>query len=271
MCKAMTVVACAAVMTACSTPPHMTYDSRIGAVKTIAVATPKKTSYFAFSAASNGGGMMVFGPGIIGAVIGGALSGAFDAATSQRSHETFNDIVTDKLGDTGLNRKFVDALEADLRSEGYDVKEVDLGADDMPKLVLKDHGRKQVLAGKPYSGADAIMIVQNANGYFAPGAFSWFTRDVKSNITIYKADTLSPIFNDQLNFNQGNSDAYHYTTYSELKDDLPRAIQGVDEAVMGLVPEFKADLLASRGVSVKTVQTATTTAAAQKATTAKAE
>ncbi len=214
---------------------------------------------------------MLMGPGILGAVIVGAVSGAISVATSHRSNPTFNDLVMEQLGDTGVNRKFADAIEAELRSEGYDVKEVDLAGDDMPRVVLKDHGRTQALEGKSYAGADAIMVIGNAYGYFAPGSFSWYTRDVKASIAIYKADTLEPVFKDDLKFNQGNSDSYHYTTYSELKGDLPRAIQGLDEAVLGLVPEFKTDLLASRGVSEKTVQTATSKETAQKPETAKAE
>ena len=270
-------------MTACTTPPRTTYDSaKLQAVKTIAVATPKKTNYFAINAGSNSG-VMVLGPGILGAVIGGVISGTIAAATSGRTNPTFNDLVTDKLGDTGLNRKFVDAIEAELRSEGYDVKEIDLAGDDMPKLVLKNHGTTQALEGKSYAGADAIMVVGNLNGYFAPGSFSWYTRDVKASIAIYKADTFEPIFKEMLKFNQGNSDSYHYTTYSELKDDVPRAIQGLNEAVLGLVPEFKADLLAGRGVSATTAQaasavqatptaqTVTTSEVTQKPETAKAE
>lgn len=263
--KVTAVVACATFMTACTTPPRTTYDSaKLAAVKTIAIAAPPKTSYFAVSAGSNGE-VMFFGGGVIGAVIGGAVSGAIRAAASSRDHLTFNDLVAQKLGDTGLNRKFVDAIEGELRSEGYDVKEVDLADDDMPKVVFKDHGTTQALRGKPYAGADAIMVVGNTNGYFATSAMAWFTRDVKASIALYKADTFEPIFKDQLKFNRGNADSYHYTTYSELKDDLPRAIQGVDEAVLGLVPEFKTDLLTSRGVSAKTVQTATAAETAQKA------
>jgi hypothetical protein len=262
--KVTAIFACATFMTACTTPPRTTFDSaKLGAVKTIAVAVPQKTSYFAVSAGS-GGGVMFFGPGVIGAVVGGVLSGAISAAASHRDHLTFNDLVAQKLGDTGLNRKFVDAIEVELRSEGYDVKEVDLADDDMPKVVFTDHGATQALRGKPYAGADAIMIVGNTNGYFATSAMAWFTRDVKASIAMYKADTFEPIFRDQLKFNQGNADSYHYTTYSELKDDLPRAVQGVDEAVLGLVPEFKADLMASRGVSAETVRTATAAETAQK-------
>ncbi len=275
--KVTAVAACATFMTACTTPPRTTYDTaKLGAVKTIAVATPKKEQYFAVSAGS-GAGVLLVGPGILGAVIGGVVSGVATAANAHRSHVTFNDLVTEKLGDTGLNRKFTDAIEAELRSEGYDVKEVDLAGDDMPKLVMRNHGSTQALTGKSYAGADAIMVIGNSNGYFAPGSMSWYTRDAKESIAIYKADTFEPIFNDQLSFNQGTSDSYHYTTYSELKDDLPRAIQGLDEAVLGLVPEFKADFLATRGVSATTVQTATTVQPAptpdapQKPETAKAD
>ncbi|WP_419690136.1 hypothetical protein ACN22W_37595 [Burkholderia theae] len=47
-------------------------------------------------------------------------------------------------------------------------------------------------------------------------------------------------------FQQGGI-PYSYNWYSAVKDDLLHAIQGVNEALMELVPQFKADLLASRG------------------------
>lgn len=223
----------------------------MGAIKTIAVVAPHKTTYSAVSAGTNG--MVFVGPGLLLAAVSGAVSGAISAA-SHRSNASFNDLVTEKLGDTGLNRKLVDAVEAELRSEGYEVKEVDLAQEGMPKLTLKN--RAMALEGASYAGADAIMVVQSLNGYFAPGSMSWYTRDVKLNVEVFKADTFEPIFKDRLNFNQGNADPYHYTLYSALKEDLPHAIQGVDEAVMGLVPSIKADLLASRGISATTVQAA---------------
>lgn len=258
--KLMTAVVCASLVTACTTPPRATYNTAsMSAVKTIAVATPKKTNYYAISAGS--GGAVLIGGGILASVIATVVT---NAVTAGRSNATFNDIVTEKLGDTGLNRKFVDALEAELKDEGYDVKEVDLSGDDMPKLTVR-HDGTQALTGKAYSGADAIMVVENANGYFAPGSFSWYTRDARVHIAMYKADTFAPIFNEQLHFNKGNSDSYHYTMYSALKDDLPHAIQGLDEAVMGLVPEFKVDMLASRGLSEKTTPTAAASEPAQKA------
>ncbi|NRO99514.1 hypothetical protein GWC77_26950 [Paraburkholderia sp. NMBU_R16] len=235
------------------------------AIKTIAVDVPKKTNYYAFSAGTSP--VMFIGPGVLVAAVTGAISGAISAA-SHRTNPTFNDLVTEKLGDTGLNRKFLDALESQLRAEGYEIKEVELAQGDMPQVVLKD--RVMALDGKSYTGADAIMIVQNLNGYYAPGSMSWYTRDVKVNIEMFKADTFEPIFQDRLKFNQGISDPYHYTTFSELKDDLPRAIKGLDEAVMGLVPQFRADLLASRGVSAATAQAPKTSATPETSVTAKA-
>lgn len=265
--RLMAVVVCATFVTACTAPPRAKYDSaQMGAIKTIAVAAPNKTNYFAVSAGTNG--VMLVGPGILVAAVTGAISGAISAA-SHRTNPTFNDLVTEKLGDTGLNRKFVDAVEAELRAAGYDVKEVDLTQQDMPKVVLKN--RVMALEGKSYAGADAIMLVQNLNGYFAPGSLSWYTRDVKVNIEMFKADTFEPIFKDRLNFNSGNADPYHYTTFSALKEDLPHAIQGVDEAVMGLVPHFKSDLLAARGVSAATEQTAQAVKTSETAKTAKTD
>lgn len=258
--KLMTAAVCASLVTACTTPPRTTYDTTsMSAIKTIAVATPKKTTYYAISAGS--GGAVLIGGGILASVIATAVT---NAVTAGRSNVTFNDLVTEKVGDTGLNRKFVDALEGELKDAGYEVKEVDLSGDDMPKVSVRRDGT-QVLTGKAYAGADAIMVVENTNGYFAAGSFSWYTRDARVHIAMYKADTHQQIFNEQLHFNKGNSDSYHYTMYGALKDDLPHAIQGLDEAVMGLVPDFKADLLASRGVSAKTMQTVATSEPVQKA------
>lgn len=251
--KLATVAVCAAFVTACTTtPPRATYNSaKMSAVKSIAVVTPTKTYYHAVSA-SSGGGVIMAG-GVLGTILATA---ALNTVTAGKSHSSFNDTVTEKLGDTGLNRKFVDALEAELKDAGYDVKEIELSGDDMPRVTVRRDGT-QFLRGPIYEGADAIMVVQNTDGYYASGTFSLYTRDVGAYITLYKADTFDRIFSDQLRFNSGSSDSYRYATYLELNSDLPHAIQGVDEAAMALVPDFKADLLASLGVSAKTVRAAT--------------
>lgn len=259
----MTVAVCASFVSACTTPPRVTYDStKMSTIKTIAVAAPQKTHYFAVNAGS--GSYMVIGGGVLASVIATAVANTVAAGST---HATFDDIVTAKLGDTGLNRKLFDALEAELKNAGYDVKEVDLSGEDMPKVAVRRDGT-QVLKGHSYAGADAIMVVQNDYGYFAPGSFAWYARDARVSIAMYNAATLEPIFNEHLRFHKGNADPYHYTAYSELTGDLPHAIQGVDEAAMGLVPEFRADLLTSRGVTAKTVRTATTPESAQKVETA---
>jgi hypothetical protein len=44
-------------------------------------------------------------------------------------------------------------------------------------------------------------------------------------------------------------DPYSYQFYSDLINDLPHAIQGLDETLLSFVPQFHSALLAGRGVA----------------------
>ncbi|AOJ85326.1 hypothetical protein WS87_00915 (plasmid) [Burkholderia sp. MSMB0856] len=240
----------ALILSACATPPSATYDTAdMMAIKTIAVAMPKPTSYFAVSLS---GPIFVPIPGASLAIsaFSGALAGTLGRAAT-RANDEFNELVQQKLGDTGLNRKFVDALEAVLREQGYAVKEVELGRDGAPVLTW-DKKNGPLLTGGPYLGADALLIAPVQTGYLSKQLGHPYLRFAKTEVRIFKADTLKSIFADDLThktesaFQQGGI-PYSYNWYSAVKDDLPHAIQGVNEALMNLVPQFKADLLASRG------------------------
>ncbi|MEN2473833.1 hypothetical protein [Burkholderia sp. GS2Y] len=239
-----------AMLSACAAPPSVSYDmAGMAAIKTIAVATPQPTSYFAVSLS---GPIFIPVPGASLAIsaFSGALAGTLGRAATHGNDE-FNDLVQQKLGDTGLNRKFVDALEAALRAQGYAVKEVELGRDGAPELTW-DKKNGPLLTGGPYLGADALLIAPVQTGYLSKQLGHSYVRFAKTEVRIFKADTLKSVFADDLMhktesaFQQGGI-PYSYNWYSAIKDDLPHAIQGVNEALMDLVPQFKADLSTSRG------------------------
>ncbi|MGU7771836.1 hypothetical protein ACV229_16905 [Burkholderia sp. MR1-5-21] len=234
-----------AMLGACASKPQIEYDAqKMSAIKTIAVNVPKPTKYFAVSA---GGPIFVPIPGVglIAAAIGGAIAGGA-AAVSTRTNKDFDSLVKSQLGDTRLNGKYIEALEAELRAQGYQVKEIDLDQDGMPKIA--GDWLHPTLKGGAYAGADAIMIAPNTTGYGANGLGWPYVRTVNSQIRIFKADTLEPIFSQNIFFKIAK-DPYSYPFYSDLVKDLPHAIQGVDEALMSVVPQFRQGLLVSRGVS----------------------
>ncbi|WP_027796893.1 hypothetical protein [Paraburkholderia acidipaludis] len=251
--KALTVLSLSALLGACAAPPRSQYSGdEMKSIKSIVVETPPATKYYAMSEGSTP--LVVLpGIGIIAAAVTGAVSGGV-SALANRKNPTFDDLVTEKLGKSDLNRKFVDQIEASLRAQGYEITEVDGTAPDMPKAVLQ-FGRVGKLEGSPYHGADAIMIVSIATGYYAAGVFEPYVRSASVNVAIFKADTLKPVFRDRLSQYAMHDSAYSYFHFGDLTADLPHAIQGIDEATMGFVPEFNADMLASRGMPSPTAQT----------------
>jgi hypothetical protein len=241
-----TVVALAVLLTACAAPPRSQFSGdEMKSIKSIVVETPPDTKYFAVSVGSSPL-VILPGVGLLAAAVVGAVSGSV-GAMGNRSNATFDDLVTAKLGKSDLNRKFVDQLEASLREQGYEVREVDGNAPDMPKIVKA--GVLPKLEGNAYHGADAIMTVSVDTGYFAAGLIQPYVRNSAVSIAIFKADTLKPVFRDHLEHYAINENVFSYPRFTDLTADLPHAIQGLDEATMDFVPEFNADMLASRGLS----------------------
>lgn len=265
------IVCFAALMSACASKPQYDYDAqKMSSVKTIAVDVSRPTAYFAVTA---GGPVFVPIPGVglLAAAVGGAIAGG-TTAVSTRTNKDFNDVVKSELGDTGLNRKYIEALEAELRAQGYQVKEVNLGQADTPKVA--GDWLHPTLKGDAYTGADAILIASTNTGYGAQGLGWPYVRSVNSQIRIFSAKTFEPIFSQNLfypipshlnptsggggvNKNTGStfaSDAkdngpYVYPFYADLMKDLPNAIKGIDEALMSFVPQFHTALLNGRGIS----------------------
>ncbi|WP_423760469.1 hypothetical protein [Burkholderia sp. NLJ2] len=255
---------------ACASKPQVEFDTRkMTSIKTIAIDVPKPTKYFAITV---GGPIFVPipGAGLLAAAVGGAIAGG-TAAASTRTNKDFDDLVKSELGDTGLNRKYIEALEAELRVQGYDVKEIDLSQDGMPKVT--GDWPNPTLKGAAYASADAILIAPVNTGYGANGLGWPYVRSVSSRIRIFSAKTLDPIFSQNIflpppgnlgsnsggvvnrnfgsSFNQDDKkvDPYVYPFYDDLVKDLPHAIRGVDEALMSFVPQFRTALLTSRGIT----------------------
>jgi hypothetical protein len=255
---------------ACASKPQIDFDTYgMLSIKTIAVAIPKPTTYFAVT---HGGPVFIPIPGgsILAAAIGGAIAGG-TVAMSTRTSKEFDRLVRDRLGDTRLNRRYVDGLEDELRAQGYQVKEIDLGEAGMPSIG--GDMLHPVLEGKPYTEADAIMIAPVKTGYGANGVGCPYVRAVNSQIRIFSAKTFTPIFSQNIffpapcpvvsnsnedfgknNFTNSNRNsqepvAFSYQFYSDIVNDLPHAVQGVDEALMSFVPQFRTALLASKGIS----------------------
>jgi hypothetical protein len=265
-----TVIYLMMLLCACASKPQIDFDTqKMSSIKTIAVAVPKPTTYFAVS---SGGPVFIPIPGasVLAAAIGGAIAGGV-AAASNRTNKEFDSLVKDRLGDTRLNRRYVDGLEDELRAQGYQVKEVDLGQAGMPGI--DGDLLHPVLKGEPYAEADAIMIAPVKTGYGANGMGCPYVRAVNSQIRIFTANTFVSIFSQNISSpatcpvisgaskdfdknnwaksNKGSKEPvlFSYEFYSDLVNDLPHAVQGVDEALMSFVPQFRAALLASKGVS----------------------
>lgn len=228
------------LLTGCAAAPHADFDAqKLPRIKTVAVSVPHRTVY---SVGTSNGPLVIPNGGILAAAIGGAVSGSINASTTKHA-ATFNDLVTAKVGDTHLYRRFVDGIEAELRNQGYVVSEVDLSQDSMPKVVMR--GATAALVGPRYEGADAILIVNVGVAYYAPGPMSAFTRQVVGEISMFETSDYTMTFRQPVRLSRFD-DPYSYGTYSSLVDDLPHAIQGLDDSMMGLVPQFGALLRSAR-------------------------
>ncbi|WP_296653674.1 hypothetical protein [Paraburkholderia sp.] len=248
--KTGAILGLAVLLGACGALPRSQYSGdAMKSIKTIIVETPPKTQYFAESV---GASPIIVLPGV-GIAAAAAISATVGALTP-RDNPTFNDLVTAQIGESDLNRRFFDQIESALREQGYEVREVDGSAPDMPKTILQ-RGQIPKLEGAAYRGADAIMAVAVKTGYYSAGVFEPYVRNVNVNIAIFKADTLKPIFRDRLLHYAMHDNAYNYSRFSDVTSDLPHAIHGIDEAMMNFVPEFDADMQASRGIPSPTART----------------
>ncbi|WP_413194984.1 hypothetical protein [Pararobbsia alpina] len=229
------------ILASCAAPQPKLDSSKLATVRTIAVAVPHRAHY---SAASSSGPIVIPGAGVIAAAVGAAVSGGINASTDKKAL-TFDEVVSAKLGDTHFSRRFVDAVEAELRVQGYTVSEIDLSQEGLKTEFDRNTWSFKLTGPQGYKAADAILVANVGEAYFAPGPLNSFTRQINGGIDIYKADTLEPIFTKRLSFLKF-TDPYSYATYQGIVDDLPHAIQGLDDAAMSLIPGFSASLSATR-------------------------
>ena len=92
-----------------------------------------------------------------------------------------------------------------------------------------------------------MLVVRVGTAYFSPGMVYFYNRSVVGDIKIFRSDTLEPMFQERLYFAKA-TDKYSYATFADLVKDFPHAVDGLNQALMGLVSEFAANLKASRSV-----------------------
>jgi len=253
--RLLTSLLAALVLCSCAAPQPKADISQLASVKTIAVAVPPRAHYLA---ATNSGLIFIPGGGLIAAAVGGAISGGINAATDKKA-VTFDDVVSAKLGDTHFNRRLIDAVEAQLRAQGYTVSEITLSQVGLKSEFDRSRFPFNLAGQHGYASADAILVANVGEAYFAPGPLNPFRRQISGEIDIYKADTLEPIFKKRMRFFHQFTDPYSYMTYQGLVSDLPHAVQGLDDAVMSLIPDFAAALAAAhQGALASGTQTAST-------------
>jgi hypothetical protein len=177
-----------AMLAACATapPPNCMELKR---VRTIAVVKPPRPAYGAGSASAP---LVIPGGGAIGAAIGGAIPGGVNAARDKQA-PSFDDVVVARLGDTQLTRRFLDAMESELKAHGFVVSELDLAKSGMPTLSTPIY-YKASLKRAPLKGADAILVVRFSSTYFAPGPLNAYRRQIVGTMVLFKADTYEPLY-----------------------------------------------------------------------------
>ncbi|KVH09336.1 MULTISPECIES: hypothetical protein [Burkholderia] len=215
-------------------------SEKLGAVKTVTVVYPGKAVYIAFGPSGPIHiPIPIPGAGVVGALATGAIAGAVNAGLNKSENDSptsLNDLVTAKLGDTGLNRRFTDSIETVLRNHGFTVKEVDASSPGLPTVKPDEHRLWQA-SGSPYQGSDAVLYIRVGTGYVTPGARHAYTRRVIGDIVMFKSDTYDAILRQHVSWKQSN-DPYSYPSIESLESDLQHAIDGLNEGLMAQVDPF---------------------------------
>ncbi|MFM0182677.1 hypothetical protein PQR52_29680 [Paraburkholderia aspalathi] len=112
----------------------------------------------------------------------------------------------------------------------------------MPKVVMK--GATAGLVG-PRHGADAILIINLGVAYYAPRPMNAFSRQVVGEISMFETSDYTKTFRQPVRLLRFD-DPYSCGTYSSLVGDLPHAVQGLDDSMMSIVPQFGVLLKSAR-------------------------
>lgn len=239
-----------ALFSGCAAPGSSTLGAenadKLRTLKSIAIATPVRVSYYATSGAAPI--VLLPGAGAVANIASGAISGTLNSGAKSSTDE-FNTLAIESRGGKPPSQDLLNAAETELRSSGYSISEIDLTQDGMPKFKLDNY--RLAMTGDPYRKADAIMVIALLPGYKAPGPLNSYRREVIGSITVFDSISLQPIFRKSIRYWK-TFDEYSYLTYGALKDDLPKAIGALDKiASEELLAATKAFVVTARGSDAK--------------------
>jgi hypothetical protein len=226
------------LLVGCASAPRAEVDAaKIRSVHTVTVVYPGKAVYSAgrpqFEFQSVGGGA-------IAAIATGTAAAVANAHNAKQNPLAFDDVVTKKLGDTQLNRKFTDGIEAALRSHGYVVREVDASDPALPMFARDDHNLWHA-GGPVYRDSDAVLIIRVSPTYSPPGPMSYLSRFIIGEIVMFAGDTHEAVLRQRI-YSVKLNDPYSYYSTDLIKADLAHAISGLDESMMAQVGVFDRSL-----------------------------
>ncbi len=230
-------IAALSVLSGCAAPLAQIDTAKIHTVHTVTVVYPGKAVYSGGRAQTP---LMLTGGGLIGAALTVAITGAANASAAKENPLAFDDVVTAKLGDTKLNRRFTDGIETALRKHGYVVNEVDASAPGLPTFSRDEHNRWHA-SGPTYPGSDAVLLIRVSPAYNSSGPMSAYTRLIIGEIDMFASDTNEAILRQRV-FGIKAIDPYSYHFMDAVVADLPHAISGLDESMMAQVDVFDKSL-----------------------------
>jgi hypothetical protein len=231
-------IAALTALVGCAAGPRAEVDTgKLRSVHTVTVVYPGKAVYSGGRAQTP---LLLTGGGLIGATLTGAVTGLANASTAKQDPLAFDDVVTAKLGDTKLNRRFTDGIEAALRSHGYVVNEVDVSTPTLPTFSRDDHNRWHA-SGPVYRESDAVLLIRVSPAYSSGGPMSAYTRLIVGEIDMFTSDTHEAVFRQPVHWMK-TIDPYTYHFMDAIVADLPHAISGLDESLMAQVDLFDKSL-----------------------------
>lgn len=231
-------IAALATIAGCASAPHPEVDAgKLRAIHTVTVIYPGKTVYTASRVQMP---LMLVGGNVLTAAMTGAATRLVNSTVPKQDPHAFDDMVTAKIGDTQLNRRFTDGIEAALRSHGYVVREVDHLVPTLPTFSYDEHLHWHA-AGPEYRDSDAVLLIRVAPSYDSSGPMSAYTRLIDGEIVMFTGNTHEAVFRQRVHWMK-TIDPYTYHFVENIEADLPRAINGLDESMMAQVGLFDQSL-----------------------------
>jgi hypothetical protein len=231
-------IAALAVLAGCAAAPRAEVDAgKFSAVHTVTVVYPGTTVYSGGRAQMP---LVLTGGSVLSAALTGAVTGLVNASSARQNLLAFNDVVTAQLGDTKLNRRFTDGIEAALRTHGYVVREVDASTPTLPTFSHDEHNQWHA-DGPFYRDSDAVLLIRVSPVYNSSGPGSAYSRLITGEIVMFASDTHAAVFRQRIYWLK-TIDPYSYHSMDQVVADLPHAINGLDESMMAQVDLFDRSL-----------------------------